>query len=385
MDSNKIAFIICVNDELYFSECCWYINRLSIPKTMSIDIISIREANSMTEAYNAAMISSDAKFKIYIHQDTFIYNQNFIHDMLDIFYMDEKIGIMGMYGGINLPQNGVVYSAWNSGKLITGNWIKTKCYTSNQKKPFMCVEAVDGLLLATQYDINWRYDILKQWDFYDIAQCLEYRKLGYKVVIPYQETAWVHHDCGYNKFKNYNKNREIMLDAYPEFFSEVYREEDAPYYNELDELADKLYKDIELCINSGGYDDATEILAKYDYYGGNKNLLLLKLISHITNLEREKNIIHFLNESITVELLVERYTIIKFFLRRIEVNSGITERDIYDWIVENNVSYIEIVMSTTHNIVDGGYVLKQIAKAYRIGNEIKKADIIDSCIKEYYK
>lgn len=53
MDEKKIAFIICVNNELYFEECVYYINRLIIPEGFSTDVIAIREADSMCAAYNA--------------------------------------------------------------------------------------------------------------------------------------------------------------------------------------------------------------------------------------------------------------------------------------------------------------------------------------------
>ena len=31
MNERRIAFIICVNNELYYEECCWYLNQLLIP------------------------------------------------------------------------------------------------------------------------------------------------------------------------------------------------------------------------------------------------------------------------------------------------------------------------------------------------------------------
>ena len=76
MNSNKIAFIICTNDELYFNECLHYINHLSIPEGFTVDVISIENAEYMTKAYNEAMNQSDAKYKVYMHQDVFILNKN---------------------------------------------------------------------------------------------------------------------------------------------------------------------------------------------------------------------------------------------------------------------------------------------------------------------
>lgn len=52
---------------------------------------------------------------------------------------------------------------------------------------FQELEAVDGLFIATQYDIPWREDILTGWHMYDTAMCMEMRRAGYKVAVPNQE------------------------------------------------------------------------------------------------------------------------------------------------------------------------------------------------------
>ena len=56
------------------------------------------------------------------------------------------------------------------------------------------VEALDGLLLATSRDVRWREDLFDGWDFYDVSQCLEMRRMGWRVVVPCQETPWCYHD-----------------------------------------------------------------------------------------------------------------------------------------------------------------------------------------------
>ena len=95
MNEKKIAFITCVNNELEYAETLYYIERLVVPEGYETNIIAVREAPSMTAGYNAAMQSSDAKYKVYLHQDTFIINQNFIIEMLQIFRENEQIGMLG--------------------------------------------------------------------------------------------------------------------------------------------------------------------------------------------------------------------------------------------------------------------------------------------------
>ena len=43
---DTIAFIICVNNELYFEECKYYIEHLEVPAGYDIDVIGIWEADS---------------------------------------------------------------------------------------------------------------------------------------------------------------------------------------------------------------------------------------------------------------------------------------------------------------------------------------------------
>jgi hypothetical protein len=90
MNDKKIAFIIAVNNEQYFEECCFYIHRLSVPAGYDIDIIAIREADSMCAAYNAGMNNSDAKYKVYMHQDVMIRNVQFIENIIKIFKQNLK-------------------------------------------------------------------------------------------------------------------------------------------------------------------------------------------------------------------------------------------------------------------------------------------------------
>jgi len=83
-DDRKICFIVCVNNDKYAAECQLYIDSLIVPQGYATDVISITGAQSMAAGYNAAMLESDAKYKIYLHQDTFIRNCNFIQDILSI-------------------------------------------------------------------------------------------------------------------------------------------------------------------------------------------------------------------------------------------------------------------------------------------------------------
>lgn len=215
VDKNKICFILCVNNKIYQKECSAYINELYIPEDFKVEILTIEDASSMTEGYHSAMLATDAKYKVYLHQDVFIVNNHFIVDLVNIFRSNARIGIIGMVGAYCLPETGVMWETKRCGKLYSSNYITSSLHEfSDIDHVYEEVEAVDGLLMATQYDIRWRKELFMGWDFYDISQCLEFRKQGYQVVVPRQEKPWCFHDNSVIKSNHYDKWNEIFLKEY---------------------------------------------------------------------------------------------------------------------------------------------------------------------------
>ena len=84
LNETKICFISCVNDDIKYSEALLYIKKLNIPIGMKIEFITVRDADSMCEGYQRAMLQSDAKYKIYCHQDLIIHNNNFLLNLISL-------------------------------------------------------------------------------------------------------------------------------------------------------------------------------------------------------------------------------------------------------------------------------------------------------------
>lgn len=262
---NKIAFIICVNNMQYYEECLRYIQELTVPEGYSTDVLCIQEADSMTEGYNGGMQASDAKYKVYLHQDTFILNRNFICDIVRIFTKDENIGMIGVLGAEKLPPDANCYLSWNVGDIVGYDGratMDTDFLMQSSEQEWMDTEAIDGLIMVTQYDIPWREDILDGWDFYDISQSLEMRRRGYKVVVPYQETPWCYHDCGCPKLKNYDFYRKKMLQEYPEIFSGSVDEQKAKEQSDRQKKMEAVSKELLQLLVSGQYASLLEIVGK---------------------------------------------------------------------------------------------------------------------------
>lgn len=221
MNNRKFCFIICSNSKLYLNECIQYIEKLMIPEGYEVEILEIADAGSMTEGYNEGMNSTDAGYKIYMHQDVFIVYPLFLHSVLEIFQSNHDIGMIGMVGTEHMAADGVMWHDYRVGNLIN-RCEKTECklneYQYNIKDGYWNVEAIDGLMMITSKDIPWREDLFDGWDFYDVSHSFEMKRHGYQVVVPRQTLPWCVHDDGILNLRNYNAYRLKCIEEYEEYF-----------------------------------------------------------------------------------------------------------------------------------------------------------------------
>lgn len=219
IDDKKIAFVINTSSRKWLDQCLNYINRLDIPAGYKLEIIPVENAQSMASGYNTGMMSSNAKYKVYLHQDCFILHEAFLYDMLRLFE-DSSVGIMGVIGTKRLSASGIWWDELDN--VRGGVFLYDMSDNGNPNnilaigdRPYTEVEALDGIILATQYDLPWREDLFDGWHFYDISQCQEFIKNGLKVVVPYQEAPWVIHCNGKDELgKDYHKYRDIFIQEY---------------------------------------------------------------------------------------------------------------------------------------------------------------------------
>lgn len=111
MDEHKICFIMCVNDDAYAKEAVWYIRHLKLPDGYHIEWQCVKGAMSMAAGYNEAMKKSNARYKVYLHQDVMILETAFIENLLHIF-RDPKVGMVGMVGARKLSRNGELHETF---------------------------------------------------------------------------------------------------------------------------------------------------------------------------------------------------------------------------------------------------------------------------------
>lgn len=217
MNDKKIAFIICTNNSLMYEECLKYIQLLIIPENYQVDIIAVKDAKSMLAGMDEGRSMTDAKYKVFMHQDVFILNKYFLQNILDIFAMDSDIGLIGMIGSSELPKNGIMWNGTRKGNLFTeySKDLKYCDFSWKVSDGVMDVNVVDGLMMITAYDLPFRKDVFDAWDFYDLSTSMEYKKAGYRVVVPSQPQPWCVHDDGtILSVWDYNKYRKLFLELY---------------------------------------------------------------------------------------------------------------------------------------------------------------------------
>lgn len=214
-NNHKIAFIICTNNKILFDECKLYIDKLIIPDGYETELIPVYGAVSMTSGYNSALQKTDAKYKIYMHQDVYIINKYFLCNIIDIFNKDSSIGMIGMIGSPSIPSTTVMWFGARFGNFRSWPLGKRTHERISDDTVVHDVEAIDGFMMVTQFDIPWRSDLFDGWDFYDVSQSFEFRKKGYKVVVPNQLSTWCIHDDGViMSLWNYDRYREVLISNY---------------------------------------------------------------------------------------------------------------------------------------------------------------------------
>ena len=219
MDDHQIAFIICTNNKVLLDECLMYISLLKVPDGFTTDVITIEGAESMCAGYNAAMNESPAKYKIYMHQDVYITDRDFLIRLLDVFRSDDRIGMVGLVGAPKLDRNAIMWEVPRVGNLMTAD-IDHGDFGTHYGE-IVDVDCIDGLFMATQHDVPWRDDLFTGYHFYDISQSMEFRRHGYRVVVKDTANDGVIHDDGVNNMLYWDGWRHVCINEYQNMLESI--------------------------------------------------------------------------------------------------------------------------------------------------------------------
>lgn len=217
MDDRKICFIMCVNNEELAERSQQSLKQLIKPDGFTVDLQIVRNASGLAAGYDQAMRQSDAKYKVYLHQDVHILNPQFLGDLVRLFSDYPSLGMIGAVGAKMLPSSGIWQAASQKyGKVIDSHTGATQSTEFMQPDgDYEAVETIGGLLMVTQYDLPWRRDLFTGWHFYDASHCQEFISSGYEVGVPKQHLPWCLHDSDtLDQTDAYEDARRIFLEYY---------------------------------------------------------------------------------------------------------------------------------------------------------------------------
>ena len=255
MNERKFDIIVYVTDEQALSALTASLAQIKIPPGFSAEI-KMGRGGGKYPAYNAVMRASDAKYKIYLDERATVTNKNFLVELLKVFQTDKTVGAVGTSGAIELSTHGV---SLNSAKRAAKN--------------FSCeVEVLDGFFFATQYDLPWRDDLFADNFFGGEAQCVEFRRAGYKIFVI---GDWISVDTANLKLDEPSRQKfleEYSADLFP-LVSVVIPTFNRPkYFREaLDSVLNQTYRNIEVVISDDSTGDETETLIQ-DYLARDKRI-----------------------------------------------------------------------------------------------------------------
>ena len=266
MNDRKIA-VIAQCDPSGVSAIRPYIDALDIPNGYEAELIEVRPDGNVADTYQRAMEASDAKYKIYLAPGSILLRLNFFAEMLRVF-ADPMIGVMGLVGAKQLSTTGLLAaSPFIKGRLL---------YTDDRSFRGEDIEGateevmvVSGDLIATQYDIPWRSDLFHSNCFYAEAQCIEFRRRGYRSVVPHQDEAWLL--SGTKEISYDDVSQEVFLDTYSTdiypLVSIVIPTFERPHYFRLalESVLAQTYRNLDIFITDNSHNTETAEMMRCDF------------------------------------------------------------------------------------------------------------------------
>ena len=245
-----------------------YLDAIDVPSGFTVDLIEVSVDGNVAVAYQRAMHESDAKYKVYLSAGSILLRLNFFAEMLRVFAEDPAIGIMGLVGTAQLSTSGELgASPMLKGRLLYTD--DTAFHGAAIKGTTEAVMAASADLIATQYDIPWRSDLFHGDCFFAEAQCIEFRRKGYRTVLPQQDDPWLltrKRACAADE-----ANREVFLDTYS---SEIYPlvsiiipTFERPHYFRLalESVLAQTYRNLDIFITDNSHNTETADMMRRDF------------------------------------------------------------------------------------------------------------------------
>jgi glycosyltransferase involved in cell wall biosynthesis len=219
MNENKIAFVINAKNGVITGKCIEFLQQLIIPEPFTAEVIALENCANLGEGYNQVQKENDAMYKVYMADDVFIVNPNFIKDVIDIFDSNFTIGMAGIVGeekfipSLNIEKMTSDIKRYRFGKYYDSNLNEVSFGEVSGK--YKQAAFLKYGLVVTNRDIEWNGADNFGEDLLIMAQCAEYQKNGYISAVAAQKNPWTIADSIGSGSINIKENeREIFLQKY---------------------------------------------------------------------------------------------------------------------------------------------------------------------------
>ncbi len=152
---DKVAFILYGTDEWILEENLEYIRCLSVPDDVEIEIYKQDSRQGVPECLENGRVQSDAGYKVYLDQNAYIIDKDFIQKFLDVFRQNPQIGMLGTRGYLwNQEKNEAEFEGCNLSHVYADMSFVRELRegTSTGIRPVL---ALDRHLMITHVDTPW--------------------------------------------------------------------------------------------------------------------------------------------------------------------------------------------------------------------------------------
>ena len=265
----KIALIVFRKDETTVQKLVDSIGEVCIPEDAELNLLEvINEDNNIAKAYNEAMLSTDAKYKIYVCEDIEYIDKDIILNMLSIFQSNDKIGMIGTEG------RNLIFTNGQCGDRVDGAELDP---AGNQ----VDVLSLHHGMVMTQYDVPWREDLFRNSAITVNAHCVELKRKGFFISTLNKDRSWYKSkddDGGFTSNELDNYLDEYSADLFP-LVSILMPTHERPelFKIALDSVINQTYRNLEIVISDNSNDDRTEQLMK-EYLAKHRNIKYLRAV-----------------------------------------------------------------------------------------------------------
>ena len=267
MNDKKIA-VIAQRIGAGHSAMWSHLGEIDVLQGYEVELIEVPSGGAVAATYQRAMKASDAKYKVYLSSGSILLRPSFFHDMLQLFVQNPSIGAMGLVGTKQLSTTGIFEkSSLFKGKLLFSDGSRFE--GADIEGSMDDVMVISGDMIATQYDIPWRMDLFQQDCFWAEAQCVEFKRKGYRVVVPRQKAAWLltkKWQEGYDEVSQQAFLDTYSKDIYP-LVSIIIPTYQRPHYFRLalESVLAQTYRNLDIFITDNSHNTETAKMMRRDF------------------------------------------------------------------------------------------------------------------------